>query len=212
MSKLRGIFPPLGLALVLAIGFGTVFGFAAGWGISIWDGLQHQEQVAESLVVRADGTPLIKRQTYDRDQYQYREIETFHALNGGEVPGVKEEDLLSSASLAKPHPDEPEFPLDGYFRVGLFTDAQKPPNLWYFVDDGARDGRGYFVGYQSKSKLRVGFIGRDGFCPDQPPVEQWFPMDGVKLARRTAFCPSHPAETNGAAKATRTLRRFPPGK
>ncbi len=82
------------------------------------------------------------------------------------------------------------FPLDGYTRIGRFSDGRMPPNLWYFLHDGARDGRGYFVGYDSQSKLCVGFIGRDGFRPDQPPVEQWFPMDGAKLASGTALPPN----------------------
>ena len=32
MCKLREILPPLGLAVVLAIGFGAVLALAAGWG------------------------------------------------------------------------------------------------------------------------------------------------------------------------------------
>ncbi len=44
MSKQTGILRPLGLALVLAIGFGAVFALAAAWGISIWEGL-HQNRV-----------------------------------------------------------------------------------------------------------------------------------------------------------------------
>ena len=42
MSKPQGILRPLGLALVLAIGFGAVFAVAAAWGISIWEGLHQQ--------------------------------------------------------------------------------------------------------------------------------------------------------------------------
>ena len=64
MSKPQGIVRPLGLALVLAIGFGAVFALAAGWGIAIWEGLHPNHCVSENLVVRADGTPLIQRSTY----------------------------------------------------------------------------------------------------------------------------------------------------
>ena len=39
------------------------------------------------------------------------------------------------------------FPLDGNSRVVRFDDRQTPLKFWYFIDDGNRDGRGYFVGY-----------------------------------------------------------------
>ena len=71
--------------------------------------------------------------------------------------------------------------------MGRFTDGQKPPTFWYFVHDGARDGHGYFVGYDSQSKRRVGFVGRDGFRTDRPPVEQSFPVDSAKLGSGRAF-------------------------
>ena len=79
------------------------------------------------------------------------------------------------------------FPLGGNARIGRFSDGEKPPKLWYFIDDGARNGHGYFVGYDSQSKLCAGFIGLHGLRPDRPPAEEWFPMDGVKLADNMAF-------------------------
>ena len=106
------------------------------------------------------------------------------------------------------------FPLDGNARIARFADCRTPANLWYFLHDGARDGRGYFVGYDSKSKLCVGFIGRDGFRPDQPPVEQWFPMDGVKLASGMAL-PRNPWLQSPLASVPMTSRAspsFPRGK
>ena len=65
MFKRLGIFRPLGVALVLAIGFGFVFGFVVGWGNTIWEGMrrQNQERFSEELEIFADGTPLIVRQT-----------------------------------------------------------------------------------------------------------------------------------------------------
>ncbi len=183
MSKQTGIVRPLGLALLLAIGFGAVYGLAAGWGISIWEALQQPNHAYENLVVRADGTPLIERNSYGG----YQNV-TFHALDGREVPDPKQRGgLLAGTYLPVPGRAWTLFPLDGNARVRRFADGQTPPNLWYFLDDGARARRGYFVGYQSQSKLCVGFIGRDGFRPDQPPVEQWFPMDGAKLAGNRAF-------------------------
>ena len=155
-------------------------------------------------MVRVDGTPLIRRYVYNA----YRRA-TYHALDGSEVPRPKEnEKLARERYLAMPRRGMFTFPLDGpgARQHRRFNDGQTPPNFWYFLHDGARDGRGYFVGYDSQSKLCVGFIGRDGFRPDQPPVEQWFPMDGAKLASGTAFRPA----TGMAAMAT--TRGIPRGK
>ena len=79
------------------------------------------------------------------------------------------------------------FPLTEWERFERYNDRQSHAHCWYFLHDGLRDGRGYFVGYDSQSRRCVGFIGRDGVRPDQPPVEQWFPVDGAKLASRTAL-------------------------
>jgi hypothetical protein len=185
MPKPRGIIRPLGQAIVLAIGFGSLFAIAVAWGLSILESiLPGDDSFRESLVVCADGTPLIQRSTW----FQGYPKSTYHALNGSEVPGPKGENynLLEGASLAIPRRGI-TFPLEGSARVSRFSDAELPPKLWYFLHDGARDGRGYFVGYDSANRQRVGFIGLDGYRPDLPPVEQWFPMDGVKLAEGEAF-------------------------
>jgi hypothetical protein len=172
-----------------------VFALAAGWGITIWEGL-HKDRAGENLElrVRGEGEPYIRRDAYDG---YYRKT-TFHAMDGSELPRRKYQGSSSEvagASLAMPRRDRVwdrlGFSLNGNTRVAGFADGfvdgPPPPHFWYFLHDGARDGRGYFVGYDSQSKLCVGFIGRDGFRPDQPPVEQWFPMDGAKLASGMAF-------------------------
>ena len=183
MSKPTGIVRPLGLALVLAAGFGTVFAAVAGWGIALWEGMRRQANVNQYVSVRADVTPLIRRDTYDT---AFRN-ETYYALDGSEVPRPDEDtNWLSGAYLNLPLRNI-HVPLEGNERVARFTDARTPPALWYFVHDGARDGRGYFVGYQCQSKLCVGFIGRNGLRPDRPPVAEWFPVDGGKFTYNSAF-------------------------
>ena len=222
MSKPQGLLRPLGLALVLALGFAVVFAVAAAWARSIWESLhgagaservvvrtEHQangrvtqvtevnaDSGGESLVVREDGTPLIQRWT--NDGYRNAAIRTLNlrALEGREVPGHKEKEVeswLDGASLGMPGrsrfwlADWLMFPLSSGQRVRRFAEGRTPCNLWYFLDDGARDGRGYFVGYDSRSKQCVGFIGRDGLRPDLPPVEKWFPIDGDKLVNGAVF-------------------------
>lgn len=209
MSKPQGILRPLGLALVLAIGFGAVFALVGGWGISIWDSLQQRNRVNESLVVRWDGTPLIERYPYnDYGSRTYRKL-----VDDSEVPPSKvDERWLAGGILLTPRPGESVFPLFPSPPIGRFSDGQTPPKLWYFLDDGARHGRGYFVGYDSQSKLRVGFIGRNGFRPDQPPAEDWFPMDGAILASGMAFARRNVMSSYYYAYIYEDSREFPAWK
>jgi hypothetical protein len=183
MYKPSGIVRPIGLALVLAIGFGTVFALVVVWGASIWQSLHVTHSSYENLIVREDGTPLIQRTTYDR----YQQVVALRALDGSQVaPSGMANDSLTGAGLGTGRQNV-HFPLPGNARIVEFADPQSPPIYWYFIHDGARDGRGYFVGYNSRNKLCVGFVGRNGFCSEEPPVEQWIPMDGAKMATRTGF-------------------------
>ena len=50
------------------------------------------------------------------------------------------------------------------------------------MHDGKADGAGYFVGYESKSRRRVGFIGLSGFRPEPLPIEQLIPVRGQLAA------------------------------
>ena len=175
MSKRQGIVRPLGLALVLAIGLGAVLALAVSWGIAIWQGLRPNRVISETLIILPDDTPVINR--YVSDSYPGVTYRTWMARSCRPPRGA----FLSSGRLSvnapprRPDPIGRRSPHRAILRTG-----RSPPNYWYFLHDGACDGRGYFVGYSLQSKLRVGFIGHDGLRPDQPPVQQWFPVDGVK--------------------------------
>ncbi len=163
--------------------FGAVFALAAGWGITIWEGLRPNRVVNETLIIRPDGTPVIQCCVLNG----YAGV-TYRALDGNELPPAKGTNpSLGGILLPMPRLDS-LFPLAGDVRAGRYYDGEAPStNAWYFLHDGTREGRGYFVGYNLQSKLCLGFIGRDGFRPDQPPVEQWFPVDGAKMANYTAL-------------------------
>ena len=47
--------------------------------------------------------------------------------------------------------------------------------MWYFVWPERRTGTGYFVGYDNKTKARLGYLGIEGFSATVPPVAQQFP-------------------------------------
>ena len=72
-------------------------------------------------------------------------------------------------------------------RVVAFSDQHEPPNYWYFVHDGYPEGKGYFVGFDSKSRQCMGYIGLHGSCSRLPPMEEWFPMETAQIQGDAAF-------------------------
>jgi hypothetical protein len=74
------------------------------------------------------------------------------------------------------------FPMSAEDRIQAFSDHLASPTFWYFIHDGKLDGKGYFVGYDAKSKSCVGYLGRQGACSDVPSAENWFSMDGRKMS------------------------------
>jgi hypothetical protein len=206
MSQPTAIIRPLGLATVLAVGFGVAYAILGAWCYAIWEGFHPEGSVSESvvvqadgttttreivvddprgnesLVVREDGTPLIEHNSYRRGY----EKKTFRTLRGAEVTIPDNEPWCKGAGLGRPHEWPFMFPLNADSRVVRFFDYRSDPTVWYFIHDGVRDGHGYFVGYDSKSKNCVGYFGREGFRPDPPPKEAFFPMDGLRMANQAA--------------------------
>lgn len=63
-----------------------------------------------------------------------------------------------------------------------FPDNSSPPTYWYFVVAAdTLNGRGYFVGYDSQTRLAVGYLGRDGFTNTMPVRDAQFPIDGARF-------------------------------
>ena len=55
------------------------------------------------------------------------------------------------------------------------------------MHDGKLQGHGYFVGYDKLAKAKIGYIGCDGFRPDEPPFDRQFPVDGRRMSRRYSY-------------------------
>jgi hypothetical protein len=161
----KQIFQPLLLAIILAIGFGTVWATVAVWAK---EQVRHATQrlVFELLELRADGTPVVRHEIIWRP---------------GDAPPTptSSETSLDTASL----PSEHYALLLGLeygweWRLKRFTDARFPGLVWHFVTDGQRHGSAYFVGYDERTKLRIGFLGTAGFRADALPAEERFPFRG----------------------------------
>jgi hypothetical protein len=164
-------------AATLAIGFGTLWFVLALWlGTSIqeaWQGTDGLKQ--ESLVVKSDGTPLIRSASITNFS-----LVTYRDLSGRPHDPPETADLVQGVAMS----GAPQAP--GFFagrpgwaeRLKIFVDAPQPTVNWFFMHDGKSLGAGYFVGYERISNRRVGYIGLNGFRFAPVPAAEWIPVRG----------------------------------
>lgn len=165
-------FQRLVLATILAVGFAALCCVASAWVLSVYS--EDALESAEQLRFLPDGTPrVIFYPDGQRGGGHYRD------LQGNPTPppeaGVGKQ--LNCCSVPA-HPPQPANDLAWDERVCSFADGNWPATYWYFLSDGRHNGAGYFVGYDSKSKVCIGYLGTAGFRADPLPAEEWFPFDG----------------------------------
>lgn len=172
MSKQNAILRPLGLATVLALGFGLVIGILFSWGYGVWEEINRSNMDLDRLTILLDGTPLIAG--YHDGKYEY------HTIDGKKIKLPTENAIFANNEVLVGPKDLEKIrsPLKARERIQPFSDQLTPATFWYFIHDRNLDGKGYFVGYDSKLKRHIGYIGRLGFSKDMPLSENWFPMDG----------------------------------
>lgn len=173
------------LTLMLAIGAGVIWGFLVAWIAMLVGQIISEPYQYRQFTVTINGTPYISH--YTPDGY------TYETLDGKPVPPGKEAEVivqeLDAAGLSVPH--DPQWPISSLNwgqRMILFVDPGPPEIHWFFVHNGEiESGAGYFVGYHSKTKHRLGWFARQGFRHEVPPADEWFPVDGRRMQDRTAF-------------------------
>lgn len=174
------------LAFLVAMGIEFAWGFMAAF---IEESLL-REQVAPALEgeptrtergiliryhsqihVQSDGTILVSEDGYHAEQ-------AFFDLDLQPVKLSGNERWVIAAALREPLQLRERFDWSPW-RERLAQIASHPPRqAWYFVHDGRRDSRGYFVGYDEPSKRLLGYIGKRGFAPEPPPRDEQFEGDG----------------------------------
>lgn len=173
------IFQPLVLATVLAVGFGAVCCAADSW---ILGSYREEASVGgEELCFLPDGTFLVASHPdgYGRGTL-YRDLQ-------GNLATPSEDEIAAQlrGEFLPAHPPQATDELDWGERIRSFPDGRWPATYWYFLSDGRREGTGYFVGYDSKSKLRIGYLGTAGFRSEPLPAEELFPFEGPTWAVNT---------------------------
>jgi hypothetical protein len=172
----NGILHPLALAGVLAVGFGAVWGMVGEWVAEIVMYAAGGERQLERLSFLNDGTAWVEvEELGERRDRHYRD------LDGNPVPAPRTEKVgwlrdrmlraqpAVPASIGAPAWDD---------RVRSFVDGRSPATFWYLISDGQPGGTSYFVGYDSRSNVRVGYLGTAGFRETVPPADELFPCGG----------------------------------
>ena len=148
MSK-KGLFQPVVLGTILAIGFGLVWALVAEWALAIISAATSQSNPTESLVFLVDGTPCLQRSTGEATRY--------YDLEGNLLSGAGEKILcaaFTTMNLPAALPTRsPRGEVSWSDRIQFISDGGNPMTYWYFVSDGQLDGTGYFVGYDVRSKF-----------------------------------------------------------
>ena len=92
---------------------------------------------------------------------------------------------LTPSSFVGPLERESDFaPPSWEYRLARFWFSGRDQSRWYLVHDGLAEGHVYFVGYDTSTKERVGYLGKTGFAAMPPPKEQLFSYDGRRLVSR----------------------------
>ena len=139
-------------------------------------------QTHEQLLFLWDGTPVIE--SYVGRRYESR---TFRNLDGTNIE-VADDALRDGERLQGPeYRGKPFTGLRWRERVVCFYNNWYGAEVWYFMHDGKLQGHGYFVGYDKIAKAKIGYIGCDGFRPDEPPLDRQFTVNGRRMSNRYSY-------------------------
>ena len=166
-SKLRQVV----VCLVLATGFGGLWGISAGSIGAFISSLLSGPQTYESIHILRDGTPVIETRT-GSNYYNSQ----FRKLDGQAVDEDRMETLYG-VTLLKPYraPGLVHWPLEwNSGRIAVKADSLSTPAFWAVVRNADMPGRIYLAGYDSQSAYNVGYLGRGGLSHAVPPADEWF--------------------------------------
>jgi hypothetical protein len=182
----------LALGLVLALGFGGLWGAAV---LHVYHPALslRPDNYDDYLYVRADGTPVIERRRYPGGNSVVSD--GYLDLRGRPLTVAPDAPWAAGVFLGAGRTDELAPALwpteeSWEWRERTFEDQRYPDVAWHLVSDGKLHGRAYLVGYDKRTAVRLGFLGTAGFRPDELPAEQQFPfsyMNPVMLSHEAAF-------------------------
>ena len=177
------------LAATISLGFGTIWLvlalFLGTLALEAWQQPDVKWPPREELVVKRDGTPLIKSSPRGvPSQQSYRGLD--------DQPEPKHGRLLDAVYLTGGGWVRPSWysELDWQFRLKPFVDPAHSEVVWYFLHNGAPEGVGYFAGFDRRTSRPVGFIGESGFRSSRPPPPEQFAVRSGLMVSGPFWSPS----------------------
>lgn len=170
------------VATILAVGGSVAWAIVVLWCLMIGAQATSGSLVHEYLQVTQEGKPLILRYYgYNYGQTRYLDLE------GNTVVRDAREPYLAGATFtARPRGGFGPRLNMGSVRIAAFNDGGQPAVYWYVMQDGSDDVV-FFVGYDSLTKLRVGYLGAGGFQSERPARSEMFPIDVQSLGPQGVF-------------------------
>jgi|SRR6185295_12638346 len=166
MQGLKKTAAAMGVAVVLAIGFFVVWMCTIGMLAANRASLDRQRN-QEMLVFTSDGAAAIQHTDALGDI-------SWTTLSG--EPTERRLDGLGSTWLRSKQPEVEPAPLTWPQRARVFADDRRPHTEWTLLYDGEPDGHAYFVGYDSSTNGRIGYLGLHGFSAEEPDLAKQFPI------------------------------------
>ena len=173
MQAKRATFRAMLLAFVLGSGALLVWFVGAMWITTTVEQRLSQSQPFVSLTITKQGEPLLSWVEYDPPS----RIQRYRTLDGRKPADY--DGISSARSAALPRaPDKPEL-LSWNQRLAAFASGTSDRReAWYLVEEGTGPGgHAYFVGYDDRTKSRIGYLSRGGFRLDLPPTEEQYVVD-----------------------------------
>jgi hypothetical protein len=167
------------------MGFALVNGFTVVWlyeaGAALWG--NDPVRTSRQLVTLPDGTVLFERADYSDNAWTH----AYERLNGTLVTAPVDRSTIVHGNTLWPSPPEMMSTGPG-LRLRVILAATTPTEHWYYVAHRMGvDGLAYLAGYDTQSRRRIGFFGRDGFQTDAPTPEEMLPVNTVRAFGGTLF-------------------------
>lgn len=157
--------------LFLTMGYAAIHVTTLVWAFTIVERITHVPYIYNSLQVTTDGEVVIATNTEDQRH-------SIRRLDGTllDEEQKKKLDLVPSAifSYEKLHGGSAPNPWQN--RMTAFSDGPEPTGFWYLVAPRDLHNSAYLVGYDQRSRRRIGFIGTQGFSPSTLPQDQCFSL------------------------------------
>ncbi|MBX9791080.1 MAG: hypothetical protein K2Y37_19345 [Pirellulales bacterium] len=173
MQAKRATLPAMLLAFVIGTGALLIWFTGAMWITTMVEQWLAKSQPYVVLTITKQGEPLLGWVEYDPPS----RVQHYRTLDGQEPNNFNGIGSAQTAGLPRA-PETPEL-LSWNQRLAPFASGTSDRReAWYLVHDGAElSGHAYFVGYDDRTRSRIGFLSRGGFRMDLPPAEEQYVVD-----------------------------------